>query len=86
MPYGYDKPITSFGREFITTANPSKNFIKRVERNLPVNSNDSSIALKLYNNLNSCLVYNEEFVAFNQDISIDFMSKIYNKQLNEFNN
>ena len=54
MPYGYDKPITSFGREFITTANPSKNFIKRVERNLPVNSNDSSIALKLYNNLNSC--------------------------------
>lgn len=85
MPYGYDKPITSFGREFITTANPSKNFIKRVERNLPVNSNDSSIALKLYNNLNSCLVYNEEFVAFNQDISIDFMSKIYNKQLNEFN-
>ena len=51
-PYGYDRPLETFGKPFITEVKPGKKFIKRVEKDIPLDSNNLSIALKLYNNLN----------------------------------
>ena len=73
IPYGYDIPLERFGKVFKPDVRPGKKFIKRVEKDLPLESNDISIALKLYNNLNEIVEYDEEVLAFNQDFSIDFL-------------
>ena len=63
-PYGYDKPLEAYGKPFISDVKPGKKFIKRVEKDLPLNSNNLSIALKLYNNLNEVVEFSEKFEAF----------------------
>ena len=76
IPYGIDKPLEHYGKVFKPDVRPGKKFIKRVEKDLPLESNDISIALKLYNNLNEIVEYNEEVLAFNQDLSIEFLQKV----------
>ena len=80
----YDVPLEKLGRPFETEVKPSKKFIKRVEKDLP-DGNDISISLKLYNNLNEVVEYSDEFNAFGQDLSIEFLQKIYNKPINLIN-
>ena len=75
MPYGYDKPLETFGVRFTTSDKPSKKFSKLIEKDLPTDSNNISIALKLYNNLNKNVIFSEEFSAFGQDLSLDFLKK-----------
>ena len=79
IPYGIDKPLEHYGKVFKPDVRPGKKFIKRVEKDLPLESNDISIALKLYNNLNEIVEYDEEVLAFNQDLSIEFLQKVYNQ-------
>ena len=43
IPYGYDKPLETFGKPFVTDVKPGKKFIKRVERDLPLDSNNLSM-------------------------------------------
>lgn len=85
IAYGVSEPLNKFGQIPQFTGNPSQKFIKKVESNLPIDSNDISIALKLYNNLNDSVIYDEEFMAFNQDISIDFIHDIYNRDIQQIN-
>ena len=85
VPYGNDRPLEYYGKPFVTNVKPSKNFIKRIEKDLPLDSNDISIALKLYNNLNEVVEYSEETIAFNQDLSIPFLKRIYNKTIDMIN-
>lgn len=85
IPYGYDIPLERFGKVFKPDVRPGKKFIKRVEKDLPLESNDISIALKLYNNLNEIVEYDEEVLAFNQDFSIDFLKRVYNQTINMIN-
>ena len=82
VPYGYDKPLEIFGTTFVSDIKPGKKFIKRVEKDLPLDANDISIALKLYNNLNEVVEYSEEFIAFGQNLSFDFLKRylIINKK------
>lgn len=56
-PYGYDKPLEAFGKPFVPDIKSGKKFIKRVEKDLPLDSNNLSIALKLYDNLNEVVEY-----------------------------
>ena len=84
-PYGYDKPLESYGKPFISDVKPGKKFIKRVGKDLPLNSNNLSIALKLYNNLNEVVEFSEKFEAFGQDLSLDFLKRIYEKPINSIN-
>ena len=76
IPYGYDKPLEAFGNPFVTNVKPGKKFIKRVEKDLPLDSNNLSIALKLYNNLNEVVEFSEKFEAFGQDLSLDFLKRM----------
>ena len=84
-PYGYDKPLETFGKPFVPGVKPGKKFIKRVEKDLPLDSNNLSIALKLYNNLNEVVEFSEKFEAFGQDLSLDFLKRIYEKPINSIN-
>lgn len=84
-PYGYDKPLKAFGKPFVTDVKPGKKFIKRVEKDLPLDSNNLSIALKLYNNLNEVVEYQEEILAFGQDLSLDFSKKISEAPISSIN-
>ena len=85
IPYGIDKPLEHYGKVFKPDVRPGKKFIKRVEKDLPLESNDISIALKLYNNLNEIVEYDEEVLAFNQDPSIEFLQKVYNQTIDMIN-
>lgn len=81
----YDKPLENFGYPFRSEVEPSKKFIKIIEKGLPRNGNASSIALKLYNNLNERVVYSEEVLALDQDLDIDFIRKIYDLPISAIN-
>lgn len=85
VPYGYDKPLEIFGTTFVSDIKPGKKFIKRVEKDLPLDANDISIALKLYNNLNEVVEYSEEFIAFGQNLSFDFLKRIYDMPIDMIN-
>ena len=85
IPYRYDKPLEAFGTPFVTDVKPGKKFIKRVEKDLPLESNNLSIALKLYNNLNEVVEFSEKFEAFGQDLSLGFLKKIYEMPINCIN-
>ena len=84
-PYGYDRPLETFGKPFVSDVKPGKKFIKRVEKDLPLDSNNLSIALKLYNNLNEVVEFSEKFEAFGQDLSLDFLKRIYERPINSIN-
>ena len=84
-PYGYDRPLETFGKPFITEVKPGKKFIKRVEKDIPLDSNNLSIALKLYNNLNELVEFSEKFEAYGQDLSLDFLKRIYETPINSIN-
>ncbi len=81
----YDRPLENFGHFFNPEVAPSKKFIKIVEKDLPLNSNDTSIALKLYNNLNERVMYSEKFLALDQDLEIDFIKRIYDLPIDSIN-
>lgn len=85
IAYGRDKNLEEFGVFFNPTIKPGNKFIKRVEKDLPLDSNNISIALKLYNNLNEIVEYSEEVQAFNQDLAIDFLKRIYDTPINMIN-
>ena len=85
IAYGRDRNLEEFGVFFNPTIKPGNKFIKRVEKDLPLNSNNISIALKLYNNLNEIVEYSEEVQAFDQDLSIDFLKRIYDTPINMIN-
>lgn len=84
-PYGVDRPLETFGKPFVPDVVPGKKFIKRVEKDLPLDANNLSIALKLYNNLNEVVEYSPEFLAFNQDLSMEFIKRIYDMSINKIN-
>ena len=85
IPYGYDKTLEAFGKPFVTDVKPGKKFIKRVEKDLPLDSNNLSVALKLYNNLNEVVEYQEEVLAFRQDLSLASSKRIYEMPISSIN-
>lgn len=81
--YQYRDDLSLYGKYLPKEMVPNKKFQKEIEKEVCFDTDPLSLALFYYFALNKRLVYDEVFEAFKQDLSIDIVKDIYNKDIHE---